>query len=182
MRRAILILALPLFAAPVFAQDAAVAPAPPPPVFLTGQASLLDNTGKETGKVTLRDGNSGVLLRIEAAGLTPGWHGLHLHEKGDCGDAAAGFKASGAHEGHGNGALHGLLNPSGPEAGDLPNLYAAADGTANAEVFIAGLKIIDLTDGDGTAILVHAGEDDHNSQPIGGAGERIACGVIEKAS
>ena len=181
MRRAALALLLP-FAAPAFAEDTAVAPTPPPPVFLTGTATLFDAAGKEAGKVTLKDGNSGVLLRIEAAGLTPGWHGLHLHEKGDCTDAADGFKASGAHEGHGNGALHGLLNPSGPEAGDLPNLYAAADGSAHAEVFVAGVKIVDLIDGDGTAILVHSGEDDHLSQPIGGAGARVACGAIEKSS
>lgn len=181
MRRAALALLLP-FALPAAAQETPVAPAPPTPVFLTGAATLLDGAGKDTGKVTLRDGNSGVLLRIEATGLTPGWHGLHLHEKGDCTDAADGFKASGAHEGHGNGALHGLLNPAGPEAGDLPNLYAAADGSAHAELFIAGVKLVDLTDGDGTAILVHAGEDDHQTQPIGGAGARVACGVIAKDS
>lgn len=182
MRRAVLALALPLFAAPAAAQDEPVAPAPPPPVFLTATAKLLAAGGGEAGTVTLKDGNAGVLMRIEASGLTPGWHGLHLHEKGDCSDAAEGFKVSGKHEGHGNGALHGLLNPAGPEAGDLPNLHADADGTAHAEIFVAGLKIVDLTDGDGTAILIHAGEDDHQSQPIGGAGDRVACGVIEKTT
>ncbi len=180
MRRAALaVLLLPL-AGPALAQDTAVAPPPPPPVFLTGTAPMANNEGGSAGAVTLKDGNSGVLLRLELTGLTPGWHGLHLHEKGDCSDATAGFKASGAHAGHGNGALHGLLNPSGPETGDLPNLYAAADGTAHAEIFIAGMKVIDLIDGDGTAILVHAAEDDHQSQPIGNAGDRVACGVIAK--
>lgn len=180
MRRAALAVLLLPFAAPAFAEDTAVAPPPPPPVFLTGTAPMTNNEGAAAGTVTLKDGNSGVLLRLELTGLTPGWHGLHLHEKGDCSDAAAGFKASGAHAGHGNGALHGLLNPSGPETGDLPNIYAAADGAARAELFIAGMKVIDLVDGDGTAILVHAAEDDHMAQPIGGAGDRVACGVIAK--
>lgn len=177
MRCAVLSLALPVLAATALADI----PPPPPPLLETGSATLLGAEGKEVGKVTLRDGNSGVLLRIEATGLTPGWHGLHLHEKGDCTDAADGFKASGAHQGHGHGALHGLLNPAGPEDGDLPNLYAAADGAAHAEIFIAGVKIVDLVDGDGTAILIHEGEDDHQSQPIGGAGARVACGAIEKS-
>jgi Cu-Zn family superoxide dismutase len=179
MRRAALALLLP-FAAPAFAQETAVAPAPPPPITLTGTAAMSNGEGVSIGTAILKDGNSGVLLRFDLTGLTPGWHGLHLHETGTCADAAAGFKASGAHAGHGNGALHGLLNPSGPETGDLPNLYAAADGSAHAELFIAGLKIIDLIDGDGTAILIHAGEDDHMTQPIGGAGDRVACGVIAK--
>ncbi len=181
MRAVTLALLLP-FAGSAIAQDTAIAPPGPPPVALTGTAAMIDGKGASAGTVTLKDGNSGVLLRLELTGLTPGWHGLHLHEKGDCSDAADGFKASGAHAGHGNGALHGLLNPSGPESGDLPNLWAAADGTAHAEIFIAGVKIVDLIDGDGTALLVHAGEDDHQSQPIGGAGARVACGVIAKDS
>lgn len=179
MRRSLL--CLPFLALPAAAQETPVAPPPPPPLLESGAATLIGIAGSEIGQVTLRDGNSGVLLRIEATGLTPGWHGLHLHEKGDCSDPAAGFQASGAHQGHGHGALHGLLNPSGPEDGDLPNLYAAADGTAKAEIFIAGVKLVDLVDGEGTAILVHAGEDDHHSQPIGGAGDRVACGAIEKS-
>ncbi len=177
MHRAALALLLP-FAAPAFAQDAPVPPAAP----VAGVAQLQDKDDAATGAVTLQDGRTGVLMRIEMGGLTPGWHGLHLHEKGDCSDAADGFKASGSHAGHGNGAVHGLLNPDGPETGDLPNLFAAEDGSAHAEIFIPGVTTADLIDSDGTAILVHAGEDDHLSQPIGGAGARVACGVIEKSS
>ena len=96
-------------------------------------------------------------------------------------DMAAGFKKSGSHTGHGSGVEHGLLNPKGPESGDLPNIYAAADGAAKAEVFIAGMKLIDIVDADGTAVIIHAKVDDHVSQPIGGAGDRVACGVIKKS-
>lgn len=165
----------------VFAQEAPTAPVPPPMTLMKGAASMTDATGASIGTVTLADGTSGVLLRIEANGLTPGWHGIHLHMTGDCSDTEAGFKASGAHVGHGGGAEHGLLNPKGPESGDLPNIYAAENGTAKAEVFISGIKIVDLVDADGTSIIIHANEDDHMSQPIGGAGDRVACGVITKS-
>lgn len=169
-------LILPL-AVPAFA-DAV----PAPQAVVTATAELQDSEQAAVGMATLTEGPAGVVLRLEMGGLMPGWHGLHLHEKGDCSDAAAGFKASGAHVGHGNGAVHGLLNPEGPEAGDLPNLFAAEDGSAHAEMFIPGATIAGLTDSDGTAILVHSGEDDHHSQPIGGAGGRVACGVMEKSS
>jgi Cu-Zn family superoxide dismutase len=74
-----------------------------------------------------------VLLRIEAKGLTPGWHGLHFHEKGDCGTPD--FKSAGAHVHTTTAVVHGLLNPDGNDNGDLPNLFAAADGSATAELF-----------------------------------------------
>ncbi len=79
---------------------------------------------------------------------------------------------------------HGLLNPAANETGDLPNLYAAADGTAMAEIFTpsVSLSVADrapLLDADGSALVIHAAPDDHTSQPIGGAGARVACAVIK---
>ena len=80
---------------------------------------------------------------------------------------------------------HGLRNPDGPDSGDLPNLYAAADGSAKAEFFttlvsVAGGDVPALLDADGSAVIIHEQPDDHLTQPIGGAGGRIACGVITK--
>jgi Cu-Zn family superoxide dismutase len=79
--------------------------------------------------------------------------------------------------------VHGLLNPAANETGDLPNLFAGADGAATAEVFsplvsltAAGRQA--LLDADGSALVIHAAPDDHLSQPIGGAGARVACAVI----
>ena len=73
---------------------------------------------------------------------------------------------------------HGLLNPDGPDNGDLPNIYAAADGTVQAELFTTRAGPDLLMDDDGSAIVVHENRDDHITQPIGGAGGRVACGVL----
>lgn len=141
--------------------------------------------GVTHGTVAVTDAPKGVLLRLELTGLPPGWHGIHFHAKGDCGDAK--FLNSGAHV-HGADmpkAVHGLLNPEANDSGDLPNIYVAADGTAKVELFstLVSLKGTDgrpaLKDADGSAIVIHAAADDHTTQPIGGAGARIACAVIE---
>jgi len=128
------------------------------------------------GTVTLTPAPKGVLVHIEASGLKPGWHGLHFHDKGDCSDAA--FKSAGAHVHGAAQAVHGLLNPAANESGDLPNLYAAADGTAKAEFFTSLLTLPALKDADGSAVVIHANADDYSTQPIGGAGDRVACAVI----
>ena len=80
--------------------------------------------------------------------------------------------------------VHGLLNPKADDAGDLPNIWAGADGTAHAEVYstlvsVGGAgKRPALADADGSALVVHANPDDYTTQPIGGAGARVACAVI----
>ncbi|MGE3303224.1 MAG: superoxide dismutase family protein [Hyphomonadaceae bacterium] len=150
--------------------------------------------GKPIGKAALSDAPSGVLIRLslEPGALAPGWHGLHLHEKAVCSDVSAGgYKLSGGHVGHGmGGKAHGLLNPAGPEPGDLPNIYIPekAAGVVMAEFFtpfaslsatpVAGRAA--LLDADGSALIIHAKADDHMSQPIGGAGDRIACAAINR--
>lgn len=135
--------------------------------------------GGDLGTAVVTMAPSGVLIQIDAKGLTPGWHGMHLHEKGDC--SAADFTSAGAHmNSMPTKKPHGLLNPDGgPDFGDLPNLYVAADGTAHAEAFTQLTHFADLTDNDGSALVIHASPDDHRSQPIGGAGGRVACGVIK---
>jgi len=161
----------------------AQAPAARAPVGAVAHASLVNGTGEAAGTATFRQGPTGVLIRIEATGLTPGWHGLHLHGVGQC--AGPKFTSAGAHVKHdGSTAVHGLLNAEGPESGDLPNLYAGADGRGFAEVFSSDAALVDgaggpnLLDADGAAILIHAMADDHAAQPIGGSGDRVACGVI----
>lgn len=148
----------------------------------TGQASIINGQGAEIGKATLTQGATGLLIKVEATGLTPGWHGIHIHATGQC---AAPFTSAGAHINHTDPKTpHGLLNTQGPDDGDLPNLYAAADGSAKAEFFTTQARISQdgpgqwLWDADGSALVIHANPDDHNSQPIGGAGDRVACAVL----
>ena len=147
----------------------------------TGQASIINGQGAEIGKATLTQGPTGLLIKVEATGLTPGWHGIHIHATGQC---AAPFTSAGAHINHTDPKTpHGLLNAQGPDDGDLPNLYAAADGSAHGEFFTTKARISQdgpgqwLWDADGSALVIHANPDDHNSQPIGGAGDRVACAV-----
>jgi Cu-Zn family superoxide dismutase len=149
---------------------------------MTGPLVGADNA--RIGTVQVTDAPGGVLLRIEASGLTPGWHAIHFHEKGTCDDA--GFKASGAHVHAGKAApVHGLLNPARKDNGDLPNFFVAADGTAKAEMFSTfvsmkgGAGRLALADADGSAVVVHANADDYRTQPIGGAGDRIGCAVVK---
>lgn len=148
----------------------------------TGQAAIINGQGAEIGKATLTQGPTGLLIKVEASGLTPGWHGIHIHATGQC---AAPFTSAGAHINHTDPKTpHGLLNAQGPDDGDLPNLYAAADGSAKAEFFTTKARISQdgpgqwLWDADGSALVIHANPDDHSSQPIGGAGDRVACAVL----
>lgn len=144
-------------------------------------ASILGADGKEIGQARFEQGRTGLMIRMEigAGGLTPGWHGLHLHETGDCSDVGA-YQLSGGHHGKEAGA-HGLMNPDlGPEAGDLPNVWAAADGSAGYEAFTVLTELVPALGGDGLSIIIHAAEDDHRSQPIGGAGARVACGAVTR--
>jgi len=138
----------------------------------------------QLGTVQVTDAPGGVLLRVDAKGLTPGWHAIHFHEKGTCDDA--GFKASGAHVHAGKTPpVHGLLNPARKDNGDLPNFFVAADGTAKAEMYSTFVSLkggagrMALADADGSAIVVHANADDYRTQPIGGAGDRVGCAVIK---
>lgn len=149
----------------------------------TSQVSIINGQGAEIGKATLTQGATGLLIKVETTGLTPGWHGIHIHATGQC---EAPFTSAGAHINHGDPKQpHGLLNAEGPDDGDLPNVFADARGAVNAEVFTPRARLADkgpgqwLLDDDGSALVIHANADDHASQPIGGAGDRVACAVIK---
>ncbi len=145
------------------------------------EARIMSAAGTEIGKVDVTPAPKGVLLHvtISAGGLSPGWHGIHLHAMGTCADGAAGFTASGDHVMKSKSG-HGFLYPYGPEDGDLPNLSVAADGSASVEIFSDLTTLAALQDADGLALIIHAKPDDHMTQPIGGAGDRVACAVIPK--
>jgi Cu-Zn family superoxide dismutase len=166
--------ALSAFAALSFAAAAQAAEA---------TAAFKATGGADAGSAAFTDGPTGVLMRLELKGLKPGWHAVHFHAKGDCSDAA--FQSAGGHINHPTAAKqHGLLNPQGPDFGDLPNVFAASDGTVKAEVFSSLVSLGGeggrpaLRDADGSAVVVHENADDGTTQPIGGAGARVACAVV----
>jgi len=121
------------------------------------------------------DGGVRVIASIE--GLTPGKHGFHVHEKGDC--SAPDATSAGGHF-NPTGSPHGAPTaaPTARHAGDLGNLEADANGKANYDRVDSMLVYESLS---GLSILVHAGEDDFVTQPSGNSGARVGCGVIEPA-
>ncbi|MCP2678752.1 superoxide dismutase family protein [Maricaulaceae bacterium NA33B04] len=150
-------------------------------------ASLIDRNRDVVGSARFQQGPTGVLITIEMDGLpdsATGWHGSHLHAIGDCSNED--FTSSGGHI-NVDGQAHGLLNPDGPDNADMPNVYVHSDGAARAQLFTSLVSLNGeygapaLLDGDGSAIVFHDNADDHMSQPIGGAGARHVCGVIEAA-
>lgn len=144
------------------------------------KAEIVDAGGEAIGAVSAREGAMGVLLRIRATSLPSGFHGLHLHAVGDCSDLQA-FKRAGGHIEH-TGHSHGYLHASGVHRGDLPNLYVHTDGVASADFFAAALELSDLRDADGAALIIHAEPDNYWTQPIGAAGERIACAAFGRGA
>lgn len=169
--------------APVaLAQTPAPAPVPaasPAPTVV--KAELVGNNGKPIGTATATGTDSVTIVRLvlQPGAIPPGWHGIHFHAVADCSDTEK-FLASKAHVNHG-GKAHGLLNPNGPDEGDLPNIFAVADGSVSAEVTSpVGLTGANgLLSATGFALVVHAAPDDHTTQPIGGAGARIACAAFK---
>lgn len=143
-------------------------------------ATLVQGNGLPAGTALITAAGDGLTLRLVAAGLPPGGHGVHLHAVGRC--AAAGFTDAGAHL---NPAAkqHGTDNPAGSHVGDLPNLIIAANGTGALEALLPGDRAqieAALFDGDGTALVIHAALDDYRTDPSGNSGTRIACGVLER--
>ncbi len=124
-----------------------------------------------SGIVTLIPVAGGVHIEVKASGLTPGVHGFHVHELGDC----SAPDASSA-KGHFNPGG----KPHGAHAGDLPDLKADASGAAHLSADVQG---VELGDGStsilGRALVIHADPDDHKTQPSGNSGKRVACGVIK---
>ncbi|GAA4222926.1 Cu-Zn family superoxide dismutase [Sagittula marina] len=142
----------------------------------TATSEIIGLEGEAIGEATLTQGPDGVLIHVRVEGLEPGKHGLHLHQMATC-EPGEGFTTSGGHVGKVEGG-HGLLNMDGPEDGDLPNLFVASDGEGEMEAYTTMITVEGLMDEDGSAFIIHEAGDDHVSQPIGGAGGRVACGMI----
>lgn len=159
---------------------AASAPATEAPAPRIHRVNLLPTQGnKATGTLELEMTTGGVRVTGSITGLKKNSdHGFHIHETGDC--TAPDASSAGAHF-NPTGQPHG--DPSGGEhhAGDVPNLRADEQGTARVEILVPDVSLGDggMNDIVGKAFVVHANPDDYKTQPSGGSGARIACGVIE---
>ena len=158
------------------AQADAGAPATSPaPASLT--VKMIDAKSQPVGTATLTQTPHGVLIAVDLHHLTPGAHAIHLHETGKCEPP---FKTAGGHFNPGH-KQHGFLVAEGAHGGDLPNLDVPVNGSVKAEFIAHGVNLDGaLLDADGSALVVHAKADDYKSQPAGDAGDRVACGVIQK--
>ena len=147
----------------------------------TARSELKNSDGQIVGEATLVSASDadGVEVTLNVHDLPPGTHGVHIHDVGKC--DAANFVSSG---GHLNpwGKQHGLENPEGPHAGDLPNLTVGSDGTGTMMTVNTLLQDLpggqNIFNGDGVALVIRVGPDDRKTDPSGDSGARIACGVI----
>jgi Cu-Zn family superoxide dismutase len=140
-------------------------------------ADLHNPDGNLVGEVLIRDTEHGALLHARLLDLPAGAHAFHIHEKGKC---EAPFKSAGGHY-NPDGNAHGLDDPDGRHAGDMPNVHVPSTGKTEVEILNEAVNVGELLDADnGTAIVMHEGPDDYSSDPAGAAGSRIACGVINE--
>ena len=147
------------------------------------KVDLKNAKGESVGVATLADGKggAGVTIKLDLKNLTPGDHAVHIHQNAKC--EAPGFTTAGGHF-NPDQKHHGLENPEGPHAGDMPNFTVKANGMAKVTVadprVTLGAGANSVFANGGTALMIHAKADDMKSDPAGNAGDRIACGVITK--
>ncbi|HEX2803391.1 MAG TPA: superoxide dismutase family protein [Sphingomicrobium sp.] len=147
---------------------------------------MVNASGAIIGQVRGGDSEGGATLLIEARGLPPGVHGIHIHDVGLC--EPPGFTTAGSHW-NPTGAEHGGDNPKGAHMGDLQNVTVADDGTLRVQVVAPGTYLRtagrdanagarQILDASGASIVIHAKPDDQKTDPSGNSGDRIACAVL----
>jgi superoxide dismutase, Cu-Zn family len=172
------------------AQDAS----PPAAPEVSVEVDLMNQDGEKVGAANLTEFEGAVAISLTVDDVAPGPHGLHIHETGVCdpsGDEP--FSSAGGHfnptdASHGAGpAIDGTPAAATPadteaHAGDLGNITVDDDGTVTVVVTTNRVTLGDgensLADEDGSALVIHEGEDDLMTDPSGESGPRIACGVI----
>jgi superoxide dismutase, Cu-Zn family len=132
--------------------------------------------GKVAGTIGFAKVDGGVRVSGKVTGLTPGSHGFHVHEKGDC--SAADFTSAGGHF-NPTGDPHAAPTEAKRHAGDMGNIEADKDGVADINYVDSKLSFDGATSVVGKGVIVHEKADDMKTQPTGAAGARVACGVVE---
>jgi Cu-Zn family superoxide dismutase len=137
--------------------------------------TIKSGKGAYVGTVTIKKRHHGVKLIPNLFGLSPGFHGFHVHQNPSCennGLAAGGhydYRHTNSHRGpYANG-----------HAGDLPRLYVSHNGRAKRFVIAPRLSFNKIKN---KSLMIHLGGDNYSDIPkkLGGGGARFACGVIKK--
>jgi Cu-Zn family superoxide dismutase len=141
-----------------------------------GVAVLMPMQGNQiSGTITFTSTPKGTDVVADISGLTPGKHGFHIHEYGDC--SAPDAASAGGHFDPEHMHHAGTENPH-RHVGDLGNITADAAGKAHYTYLNKLLSFKGSHNIIGRSVIVHASEDDLKTQPAGNSGGRIACGII----
>lgn len=154
------------------------------PTFIVANAAIMDPQGKVIGLASFRETRLGVRVELKVNNLPPGKHGTHIHGVGKC--EGPEFATAGGHFNI-NQQQHGIPGAVTSHAGELPNLEVAPNGQGTLLFYSPHLSLNrsasnGLGFGGGTALVIHAQEDDYKTQPAGNSGGRIACGVVRIAN
>ncbi|MDP9181017.1 MAG: superoxide dismutase family protein [Chloroflexota bacterium] len=153
------------------------------PAVASATAELKNASGQVVGNAQFSQDASGVVLIKASFTGVEGAHGMHIHTVGKCDPPD--FTSAGVHF-NPTGKKHGLLNPDGPHAGDLPEITVLSAGAGSLETTTNRISLTagasSLFDADGSALVIHAGYDDQVTDPTGNSGARLACGVIVAAA